>query len=245
MSETKMNQTNRVANEIEHGKYLSVSPDEFWGWSGKAGRLRLERRARMLSDGVSGTVLEIGCGAGLYTTEFSQADIDLTSIDVSPDLIKLARENVPPERNVVFRIEDAHKTSFPDCSFDAIIGSSVLHHLELELALREFLRILKPGGIIKFTEPNYLNPQIALLMSHPFFRKRFHVSPDETAFFKWKLQQDLLFQGFSEVNIINFDFLHPQTPESLSLTLNKLTLILEKVPILKEISGSLFITARK
>jgi SAM-dependent methyltransferase len=236
---------NRVENEVKHGKYLAARPDEYWGWSGKAGRLRLERRATMLSDGLFGKVLEIGCGAGLYTTELSKAGIDLMAIDVSPDLIQLAIETVPLERNVSFRLEDAHMTSFPNQSFDAIIGSSVLHHLELSLALKEFLRILKPGGILRFTEPNYLNPQVALLMSHPFFRKRFHVSQDETAFFKWQLKKDLLLHGFSEIKIENFDFLHPQTPTHVASTLNRLTLLLERTPILKEISGSLFVTARK
>lgn len=236
---------NRIQNEVEHGKYLANNPEVYWGWAGEVGRTRLKRRAQMLSEGLSGKVLEVGCGSGLFTTELMNSEFHLTSIDISPDLLGLARQAVSDQKHVAFRLEDVHATSFPNESFDAIIGSSVLHHLDLEVALKEILRILKPGGTIRFTEPNYLNPQVAIQKSHPFIRKLFHESPDETAFLKWKLRKELISNGFSEVFIENFDFLHPKTPNHLLPAMSKGTLVLEKIPILKEISGSLFLTARK
>jgi ubiquinone/menaquinone biosynthesis C-methylase UbiE len=236
---------NRIQNEVEHGKYLANNPEVYWGWAGEVGRTRLKRRAKMLSEGLSGKVLEVGCGSGLFTTELIKSQFHLTSIDISPDLLDLARQAVSEQKNVAFRLEDVHATSFPDESFDAVIGSSVLHHLDLEVALKEILRILKPGGTIRFTEPNYLNPQVAIQKSHPAIRKMFHESPDETAFIKWNLRKELISKGFSDIFIENFDFLHPKTPKTLLTRMIKGTLFLEKVPILKEISGSLFITARK
>ena len=235
----------RISNEVKHGKYLANNPAVYWGWAGEVGRTRLKRRANMLSEGLSGNVLEVGCGSGLFTTEIIKSEFHLTAIDISPDLLQLAKQAVSDQKNVVFRLEDVHSTSFLNDSFDAIIGSSVLHHLDLDLALKEIFRILKPGGTIRFTEPNYLNPQIAIQKSHPFIRQMFHESPDETAFLKWKLKKDLITNGFSEVFIENFDFLHPKIPKTLLDLMNKVTNSLEKLPILKEISGSLFITARK
>ena len=235
----------RIENEVNHGKYLVANPEVYWGWSGEAGRTRLERRAKMLSTDLSGKVLEIGCGSGLFTAELIKTKFNLISIDISPDLLQLARQALPDRNKVDFRLEDIHATSFTKESFDAVIGSSVLHHLDLDLALKEIYRILKPGGTIRFTEPNSLNPQIAIQKSHPAVRKMFHESPDETAFLRWKLKRDLLMHGFSEINIINFDFLHPKTPKPFIEIMAKGTLFLEKIPVLKEISGSLFISAKK
>ena len=72
--------------------------------------------------------------------------------------------------------------------FDAVVGSSVLHHLDVAQALRECFRVLKPEGVICFTEPNMLNPQIALQKNISFLKKRLGDSPDETTFFRWQIQ---------------------------------------------------------
>jgi SAM-dependent methyltransferase len=48
---------------------------------------------------------------------------------------------------------DAHKLKFPNEHFDLVFGAGILHHLELETALREIGRVLRPGGVIMFSEP--------------------------------------------------------------------------------------------
>jgi SAM-dependent methyltransferase len=57
-----------------------------------------------------------------------------------------------------FRLMDAHRLAFPDRHFDVVFGISILHHLELETALRELRRVLKPGGLALFAEPLDNNP---------------------------------------------------------------------------------------
>ena len=42
----------RLKNEIEHGKKIAIDADNIWGWSGKAGNLRWERRVEMLLKGI-------------------------------------------------------------------------------------------------------------------------------------------------------------------------------------------------
>ncbi len=116
------------------------------------------------------TVLELGCGAGYFTQELVRSGADIVAIDVSPELLEIARSNcsVP---NVQFQIENAFALSYDDAVFDSVVGSSVLHHLEIEAALRDIYRVLKPKGTIYFTEPNMLNPQIAIQKNIPWIKR--------------------------------------------------------------------------
>ena len=61
-------------------------------------------------------------------------------------------------------------------------GSSVSHHLDLDRALGEVFRVLRPGGRCVFTEPNILNPQVAVMFHLGLTKRYFGVSPDEMAF---------------------------------------------------------------
>jgi hypothetical protein len=115
----------------------------------------------------------------------------------------------------------------------------------VDSALKEFSRILKPGGGIMFTEPNMMNPQVALIKNVPAIKRRAGDSPDETAFFRWEIARKLRNHNFTDISIVPFDFMHPQIPESLLGIAVQLTSVIEKVPILKEIAGSLIIQCRK
>jgi hypothetical protein len=75
----------------------------------------------------------------------------------------------------------------------------------VDQALKEFARILKPGGGIMFTEPNMMNPQIALVKNTPALKRRAGDSPDETAFFRWVIAGKLRHHGFTDISIVPFD----------------------------------------
>lgn len=239
---------NRLKHEIEHGKKIaSGSAEHIWNWSSPAGIERFKRRVNMLSQDIHEgmNVLEIGCGTGLFTHEFVKTDAHITAIDISPDLLELAKERTPENPKLQFRLENAYQMTFANETFDTIIGSSILHHLDINKALMEFQRVLKPKGRIVFTEPNMMNPQIALERHVPFLRKLLYVSPDETAFFRWQLKKQLLSWNFTEIQIVPFDFLHPMTSKHLIPFIKKMGKVLEMLPLTKEIAGSLFICARK
>ncbi|OGN10599.1 MAG: hypothetical protein A3J46_05315 [Candidatus Yanofskybacteria bacterium RIFCSPHIGHO2_02_FULL_41_11] len=237
----------RVQNEIEHGKFIAEKGEEIWNWSSSAGRLRWERRSRVFRNFIgndSKKVLEVGCGTGLFTGQLALTNNQIVAIDISPALLDLAQKRTVFQ-NVIFKNEDAHRTSFEDQSFDFIVGISALHHLDIKLALKEFFRLLKPGGKIMFTEPNMLNPQIFIQKNIPFIKKLAGDSPDETAFIKWRLIRILTDFGFKDIIIKNFDFLHPAIPQFMISYATKVCLAMERLPILKEISGSLVIKASK
>jgi len=242
-----VNQDNRLVHEIEHGKFLiSRGAGEVWNWESPAGKVRWKRRVEMLSNALrpGSQVLELGCGTGYFTAELIRMDVHITAIDISPELIEEANLKINA-KNVQFLVENAYQTSFNNEQFDAIIGSSILHHLEIRKAVSEIFRLLKPGGVIAFTEPNMLNPQIALQKNIPWLKRKLGDSPDETAFFRWRLKKIFSKAGFSEIHIIPFDFLHPAIPAKLISSFSAIGLRAEKIPLIKEIAGSLFIKAFK
>lgn len=237
----------RIRREIEHGKYLlRHGSEKIWNWDSPAGQKRFARRVKMLTSHITPDmeVLEVGCGTGLLTREISKTGANIRAVDISRDLLGEA-ERLTCSENVRFAMENAYHMSFGAEEFHAIVGSSVLHHLQLESAVREFHRVLKPGGELCFTEPNMMNPQIVLERKIPCIRKRMGVSPDETAFFRWRLAGKLRAGGFQEIFVKPFDFLHPSTPPQAISSVDALGRFLEKVPLLCEIAGSLYVRAKK
>lgn len=237
--------TTRARNEVEHGKFLAEGDTELlWGWGTPAGRVRASRRAELIGRGAglsAGTrALEVGCGTGMFTEKFAAYETDIVAVDISADLLSKARDrNLPADR--VHFVEKRFEECDVDGPFDAVIGSSVLHHLVFPDALQVIYRLLKPGGILSFAEPNMLNPQI--WMERKFRRLFPHVSPDETAFVRWKLCRTLREVGFEKIEILPFDWLYPSLPSALIGVAQKVGAVLEKTPLLREFSGSLYIKA--
>lgn len=235
----------RRSREIDHGKYLAAGgAEELWGWGTAAGVRRAERRAQLIAEaaGLASGVraLEIGCGTGNFTRLFAATGATVEGNDISPELLSLARQDNPGVRFVQGAFEDLSANS----GYDTVIGSSVLHHLEVERALAKCYELLRPGGRLAFAEPNMLNPQV--FAERTFMRKRLkYVSPDETAFVRWSLAKAIKGAGFEQVRIVPFDWLHPSVPAALINAVQTVGRMLEFMPLLREFAGSLIISARK
>jgi 2-polyprenyl-3-methyl-5-hydroxy-6-metoxy-1,4-benzoquinol methylase len=236
----------RARHEIEHGQRLAaLETEEIWGWDTPAGRLRADRRADLIVRGghlgPETRALEIGCGTGMFTERFARTGARLVAVDISGDLLQKAVARQLPER-VVF-LEKRFEDCEVDGPFDAVIGSSILHHLDPGASFAKIHALLKPGGTMSFAEPNILNPQVFLERR---FRRWFpYVSPDETAFVRWNLAGVLSRAGFESVEITPFDWLHPSTPESMIASVTRIGLGLERIPLVRELAGSLWIRARR
>ena len=166
----------------------------------------------------------------------------LVSVDLSEDLLRVARENNTDPR-ASFVSANVEALPFADRTFDAVFGSSILHHLRLDAALSEAYRVLKPGGRAAFTEPNMLNPQVAVVKNVPLIKKWAGDTPYETAFFRWPLVRALRRAGFTHIDVRPFDFLHPSIPTRIAGVCDSWLRVLERVPVVKEIAGSLQISA--
>ena len=110
-------------------------------------------------------VLDYGCGNGSFSHLLTGLGAEVCGLDISPELIKIARTAKPTASNGFpqFVVGDAHHTPFADGSFDYVVGNGALHHLNLDKAYAEIARVLKPGGRAFFMEPMHKHPMLWLL----------------------------------------------------------------------------------
>jgi len=96
-------------------------------------------------------VLDVGCGSGrLIPVVCDQigSDGSLVELDFAPGMLAVGRRK-PHGGNVTFVLGDAHLLPLPDKDFDKVIALALLPHLDDKAgALREFHRVLKPGGLL-------------------------------------------------------------------------------------------------
>jgi ubiquinone/menaquinone biosynthesis C-methylase UbiE len=249
VSPGKDNADGRLAREIEHHRKIAERAEIIWNWDSPAGQRRAERRAALFTSHAQlepgRRALELGCGTGVFLERVARSGAEIRGLDLSEDLLAKARARLAGRPNVALDQGNAEAMPYPDADFDAVYGSSVLHHLDLDQALRESHRVLKPGGRAVFAEPNILNPQVAVMFHLQFTKEYFGVSPDEMAFSRFRARASLKGTGFSEIRVDPFDFLHPATPPAWLEWVAGLGSLLERVPLVREVAGSLLLRARK
>lgn len=232
----------RLQRETEHGATITAFRHAEFSWASPTGKIRRSRRVEFLVSGLprDARILEIGAGIGVQTMALLAAFDNVVAIDISPHLLAVAEKRAP---GASYHVMDAHKPNFPSHSFDAIVGVSILHHLDWDQALTSFRELLRPGGLIRFSEPNMLNPQIFLQKNIPYLKRLAGDSPDEYAFTRWRIARSLKAAGFENISVRPFEFLHPRTPRLLIPLVTTLESWISKT-LLNEIAGSLLIEAR-
>jgi SAM-dependent methyltransferase len=126
----------------------------------------------------AGTILDIGCGAGLFLDTFGNTSWGLHGIELSAEVAKIARERTGAE---VF-VGDVMAASFPDESFDAVTSFDVLEHMHNPRdVMNRIWRWLKPGGVFYVFVPNVACLEARIFGSYWFGlelpRHLFHFSP--------------------------------------------------------------------
>jgi ubiquinone/menaquinone biosynthesis C-methylase UbiE len=139
------------------------------------------------------SALDFGCGIGRLTFPLSRRFHEVVGIDASATMLAKARELHPPADNVRFVLNEFDDLRrFSDCSFDLVLSLLVLQHLDstqsIEGFLREFVRVVRPGGAVVVqlptSVPAYRPPlppwstRDGVRTRSAMFLRRLGVSPD-------------------------------------------------------------------
>ncbi|WP_068262420.1 class I SAM-dependent methyltransferase [Janibacter limosus] len=97
-----------------------------------------------------GRTLELGAGTGFFSLNLKLAGLvdEVHVSDLSPGMVEAAQQNAQRLGfEIDGRVADAEALPYEDDSFDLVVGHAVIHHIpDVEGALREVVRVLKPGG---------------------------------------------------------------------------------------------------
>lgn len=141
-------------------------------------------------------VLDIGCGTGTLLAAIARTAPSArhTGVDLVPEMLAVARDKLGPE--VGLHVARAQALPFADQSFELAISSSVLHFVrDPGAALREMLRVVRPGGRVAVTDwcSDYLTCRLLDLYLRLFDRAHFRVYTEAS------LARMLRAAGFAEV----------------------------------------------
>ena len=119
---------------------------------------------RWLRENATGkNVLDFGCGAGVASAEIAKFAAHVTGIDISPEAARISTEQAERSGvsgNTTFTVMDAEALEFAPGTFDVVCVRGVLHHMDLDAALTQIHKVLKPDGKAIFLEALANNPII-------------------------------------------------------------------------------------
>lgn len=102
------------------------------------------------------SVLDVGCGGGSLTVLLGRLGYRMSAVEPDPVALEAAQQRARDEAvTVQFEAAAAERLPFPAATFDVVVCSEVLEHVDcLEKALDEIYRVLKFSGVLIFSTPN-------------------------------------------------------------------------------------------
>ena len=92
--------------------------------------------------------LEVGCGTGAFARRLAERARHVVALDLSPEMIRVARSRSAEFSNLEFQVADAASWDFPAAHFDCVATIATLHHLPLRAMILKLKAALKPGGVL-------------------------------------------------------------------------------------------------
>ncbi|MFI9389313.1 class I SAM-dependent methyltransferase [Streptomyces bauhiniae] len=137
-----------------HGHHESVLRSHTWRTAANSAAYLLGSLAPDMR------VLDIGCGPGTITADLAALVPDgrVTGADRAPGILDQARATADARglANVDFEVADVHALDHPDGTFDVVHAHQVLQHVGDPVgALREMVRVTRPGGLIAVRDADY------------------------------------------------------------------------------------------
>lgn len=137
--------------------YYFEPKEKFW-------KKRIERVLSYLNPQKGEKILDVGCGVGTFAFHSAKQGAFGYGVDYSKESIEMAKlvsSKYNLSKKTKFTVADATKLPFENNFFDKIVSADFVEHIyydETEKAVKEMMRVLKPGGVLVLYTPNR-NPQ--------------------------------------------------------------------------------------
>ena len=195
-------------------------------------------------------ILEIGCGTGELAAFMASKLVGVACVIGSDICVPFVEEAKRKHQlpNLDFMTLDFNcPETLNNLKFNYVVGNGILHHLyyHLDKTLINMKKLLKPNGKMIFWEPNLYNPYCWLIFNTTkSMRKWANLEPNEMALRKGKIEKQIECAGFSNISVEYKDFLLPNMPSWLIKPVIAIGNGFEKIPFLRWLSQSLFISAQ-
>jgi SAM-dependent methyltransferase len=115
--------------------------------------------------------LDVGCGSGGFSRLLAARAERVLALDLSPEMIRMARERSAGVANVDYRVGDARTWAFPAEHFDCIASIATLHHLPVRSMLVKMKGALRAGGsllLLDLYQAEGLGDRLAGVLAVPY-----------------------------------------------------------------------------
>jgi dolichol-phosphate mannosyltransferase len=238
-----------MAELLENLTEIERSREAYWRRYPTTSPTRLRWRANAarhaLHIAAGESVLELGAGSGIWTEHLAavlRGESPITAAVFNEDLAELARERALP------RVEVATISSEDQLAletYDYVVGTAMLSHYRWQQNLAWIAELLKPGGQMLFLEANYLNPQVFVKANSKRLSRWSRNAECQIALRESEVEEAARHVGLEEVVVVPYDILHPRTPAKLVPAVQSTAFVLEHLPVVRKLCGTLFISAAK
>ena len=146
--------------EVDNSIYDGYSDRWYTAYDDPVALLRAETRVKLpwtlqqirnnFKDLAPIQVLDVGCGGGFLSNGLAKNGLQVTAVDLSETSLATAAR-FDETKSVKYLVADAYHLPFADNSFEVLTAMDFLEHVEQPaLVIREFSRVLKPGGLFVF-----------------------------------------------------------------------------------------------
>ncbi len=144
--------------------------EKYWNWRSSSYALDIEKSPEtekawdttiktLAKTGQPQEALDVGTGPGQLAFYLAEAGFNVTGLDISPQMISRAQKKAQERQLTIdFRTGDAEKLDFTDNKFDVVVSRNLIWTLpNPEQAIKEWHRVLKPGGRIIVSDGFWCN----------------------------------------------------------------------------------------
>ncbi len=197
-------------------------------WGKHINNLETEKRIKLIfgelitkKDLKGKKFLEVGCGLGYFSNKAAKMGAKVVGVDIGPSLVKINKKLTPKGK---FLVASASKLPFKDESFDVVLSTEVIEHVNKQhSALSEMARVTKKGGILVITTPNKIFKPLfdflSLIRVRPYHGY-------ENWIYSWEMKKYMLRKRLDVIKERHFNFIMP----------NVILDLFEDLPLIKHLT---------